>query len=284
MSYCIIRFEKIKTTKHLSDFAAHNFRFHLTKGSKERIDIKRSLSNRVLLNKLEVKKTTDLSKNLTQFYKDLDIKPRADSVLGIDLLTTTSPEFWGDWKDNPTPEFNAKLDAWVKTQMDFIIERFGVDNVQAAILHLDEQTPHIHFLITPQESKVVTFKNRHGSVNKEKNILNAKKWDPEFYLDLVDRFAVANVGYGLIRGERGSEAQHKPLNEYKTELIKETTLQKQMQKTYITAIEADKVHKKIIIELSKENNSLQRKLALLEAQKHLKENYVTPEDLDSLGL
>jgi len=284
MNYCIIRFEKIKSSSELTQFTNHNFRFHIDKDSKERIDKARSPNNRVLLDKLNIKKGPDLNKNLLDFYAKKDIKPRKDSVLAIDVLATTSPEYWGDWKTHPEPDFNNKLDVWCEIQLKAVQDRFGVENVQLAVLHLDEETPHIHFLISTQDQALVTFKNRHGTTTKQKNILNAKRWDPDFYLSLVDSFAEANAVLGLERGKRGSEAHHSPLKDYKTELAKELKQTKLIRKTYINAIEQDTVKTRLITELNKENQALKRELSLLKTAKNIASHEITPTDLDNLGL
>ena len=42
----------------------------------------------------------------------------------------------------------------------------GKDAVKFAVLHLDETTPHIHILVTPEQEKEVTVKNKHGVYKK----------------------------------------------------------------------------------------------------------------------
>ena len=120
MTYSIIRFEKIKTNSELTALAGHNLRLKISHERNETIDPNRLQCNKVLKDSFGVKRSSDLQKKLNEFYKGLEIKPKEDSVLAIDFMVTTSPEFWGDWKNElNTPSMIAKINDWAKTQIEF---------------------------------------------------------------------------------------------------------------------------------------------------------------------
>ena len=41
----------------------------------------------------------------------------------------------------------GRLDEWCKDNVEWLCKTFGVDNVVSAVLHMDEETPHIHATI-----------------------------------------------------------------------------------------------------------------------------------------
>lgn len=282
MSYSIIRFEKVKENLTLTAMAAHNFRFNTKTTRDENIDQSRSGKNVILKDAFGIKKAEDLQKKLHAHYKKLDVKVRQDSVLAIDFMLTTSPEFWGEWKLTlDTPETQAKIKDWSETQMAFMREKFGDAAIKTAVLHLDENTPHIHVLVTPEEEKEVTTKNTYGVYTKKKTVLNAKRWNPTFYEQLITDFAKANGKYGLERGKPKKNVKHKPLSEYKSLLASELNRQRRITNSYIRAIEDHDATKSLVKTLASENQELKREVLRLKAQKH---EALTPDQLNELGL
>lgn len=220
MAHSITRGAKIKDRRQLTSMAEHNFRVR----TQDNIDSGRTHLNRMMVNKLGVDVTVakDLNEKLTDYYRGLEIKEKADNVLMLEFIATASPEFFEG-------KTKAEVDRWAKAQVAFFEEEFGV-NFKMACLHLDEKTPHLHIAVSTEEKKVRRFKNRHGEGVKEGYSLNAARWDPGYFVGLQDRFAKANERFGLERGERHSKATHKTLveiaerlkveNEKKSALIK----------------------------------------------------------------
>jgi hypothetical protein len=217
--YCIAEFQKVKEARTITTMAGHNFRVNLSQADKERIDTARSPLNEVLVNTLVVNcnKPSDLYAKLSKHWKDKEIQIKKDSVLAIDLVITASPEFFGEWHKNDklTIEGKKKIDAWKKVQLDFVVKKFGADAVKLFILHLDETTPHIHILLSPEETKTLKYKNQYGLKEKKVSTLNANRWNPVFWKKFVTDHAKANEKFGLKRGKEGSLAKKTTLKEFK---------------------------------------------------------------------
>lgn len=286
MNYCITKFQKIKTISELSDYAGHNLRTKISSTRNENIDQDRSIHNRRMINTFNVKKTEDLQKSITAHFKKNEINVRKDSVLAIDLIVTTSPEYWGDWQNTiGTPQFEKKLSTWKDIQLKQAQKEYGAENVVFAECHLDETTPHIHFLVLPIEKKEVTYKNRHGTTVKNKSVLNANRFNPEFYTGLVTRFAEANASLGLIRGNFNSAVDPTPLKEYRNQLKKEILKQKKITESYINAITGAQGQAQLIKQLSNENYSLKKENAGLKAKlSGLTGAQLSNDELSSLGM
>jgi Plasmid recombination enzyme len=219
MNYCIAGFGKVKSASELTSMMNHNLRTHLTEKEKARIDGARTQFNEVLVNALDcdVKKAASFGQKLTQFFKGKDIEVRKDNVLAIDLVLTASPEYFGEWQKNGkiTTEGRKKIDQWKKVQLDFLERQFGKGAVKLAVLHLDESSPHLHVVVSPEEKKLRTYKNQHGTSTKECWVLNAKRWGPAYWKnDFLKNYAKANAPLGLKRGVEGSTKKNVPLKDF----------------------------------------------------------------------
>lgn len=263
----------------------HNFRLRNFMSREESIDSDRTNKNQVLINTLGVKNPNDLADKLTTFYKGKNAVIKDDSVLMLDFVLTTSPEYWGDnWTSEiDSDAFKEKLSTWVKVQTEFMEKEFpGL--VKLAVLHLDEKTPHCHFQISVEETKNVTFSNRHGSTTKEKTVLNAKRWNPQFFVDLVTRHAEANAHFGLERGKKGANVTPKPLKDYKNELALLTQKQKKMIKSYIRSIEDHEAIRSTLLQLQKEHDALSKENIKLMRELNRIKGELSPDYMNSLGL
>ncbi|GKS85737.1 plasmid recombination protein [Acidovorax sp. SUPP1855] len=192
---------------------------------KKRIDPARMHLNKVLANPLNVntRSAKSVLKSFQAHWKDKEIAIKKDSVLLIDMVITTSPEFWGDnWHQNGaiTPETRKKLEEWVAVQMDFVGRQLGPDAIKFAVLHLDEKTPHIHLMLSPEETKTLKYKNQYGTQERTVNSLNANRWNPNFWKKFVTAHAKANAHLGLKRPIKGSTAEKISNREF-TERVKQ---------------------------------------------------------------
>jgi hypothetical protein len=204
---------------------------------------------------------------MSEFYQSLGIQEKANNVLMLEFVATASPEFFKNKKP-------AEVEEWAKHQVDFFKKEFG-DQVKMAVLHLDEKTPHLHFMIGTELNSVKKYKNQKGEFHKESWSINAKRYNPEFLVDLQDRYADHNKRFGLKRGVKGSMRKHKTLKEFYAVVDKalNTNYEKQIQET-IESLETsflskqvsiDEIKKKFAPMLNtalKQNKALKEKFAL----------------------
>lgn len=122
--------------------------------------------------------------------------PRKNAVLAYDLLLTASPEFF----DGKTPE---QVKAWAETSLKWACDKFGKNNVKAAVLHLDETqtgSPHIQALVIPEKDGKLNARYYTGGREKMRNL-----WT---------EYAAAVKQYGLKRGREFSPARHKEIKSF----------------------------------------------------------------------
>lgn len=200
----ILRTEKVKSRSQITQAAEHNFRLRM----QTNIDPSRSHLNKILWNSLDVdtEKASDLQIKLSEFYSKLGIKEKSNNVLMMEFVVSASPEFFSGKK-------NSEIEEWAKHQVEFFKKEFG-EQLKIAVLHLDEKTPHLHFMIGTEIKSVKKYKNQKGEFFKETWSLKADRYNPEFLVSLHDRHALWNKKYKLERGVRGSMRKHKSLKEF----------------------------------------------------------------------
>lgn len=145
-------------------------------------------------------------------------------------------------KDMARIEQEGRLYEWCDESMDWLRSTFGAENVVAATLHADEETPHIHATVVP----IVTGERRKAKEEAENgkrkyktkknkvrlcadDVLTPKKLE-QYQTDYAKRME----RFGLERGVRGAEAKHRSTMEYYKEILK-STKEKEVQKAELTA-------------------------------------------------
>jgi len=190
MNYAIMRVEKAKTLASVGSRAAHNLRTSPLAAPHANPSLRDA--NKVLLG------TRTVAEVVVEVKKRLDaVAPfRKDAVLAVELVLSASPEFFAaDGK-----RAMANRDAWQERSMQWLRETWGEDNIVLAMLHLDEETPHIQALVVP----------RH------EGRLRAAYWldGPAKMGKLQDSYANRLADLRLRRGQRGSKAEHVRLREF----------------------------------------------------------------------
>ena len=135
----------------------------------------------------------------------------------------------------------GRLMEWCRESIKWAQKEHGKENIVSAVLHMDEETPHLHVSLVPVvsgESKKQRTTKKRAAKDKEKAEKNGeevpkkkrryKKKATEETLrlcaddvmtqwDLKRRhteYAIAMASFGLERGEEGSPAKHKDLAQY----------------------------------------------------------------------
>ena len=105
----------------------------------------------------------------------------------------------------------AEIDAWAEANIAWLNDRFGKDRVKLAVLHLDEQTPHIAAYVVPLKADA----NRDGEVHTDRG----NGWTlsdsslglgggKDALVKLQDDYGAAMERFALTRGRRHSKAKH----------------------------------------------------------------------------
>ncbi|QWC58001.1 hypothetical protein F7D01_13825 [Erythrobacter sp. 3-20A1M] len=83
--------------------------------------------------------------------KDLGIRPRKGAVLALELMLTTSPEWWPS--DDPV-RYVMQLRRFIRRSMRYLLGRYPRCAIMSITLHSDEQTPHLHVIVLPVRKRI----------------------------------------------------------------------------------------------------------------------------------
>lgn len=147
-----------------------------------------------------------------------------NQVRAIRFILSGSP------KDMKQIEQAGKLDEWCRDSVEWMKRTYGSENVVSAVLHMDEETPHIHATLIPivqterrkKKSEKLVKKNYRkkpsGAARLSANDIMTRHKLKAYQ----DGYALAMAKYGLKRGIVGSEARHTTTAQYYRDLKRQT--------------------------------------------------------------
>jgi hypothetical protein len=184
MPYAICRVAKIKTAQAGAAKTAHNYRQRETPNA----DTERQPLNHEYINTAE-RNYWELA---TERIQEAGANVRPDSVRGVEVLLTASPEAFQRQADGSPNDWHGS--QWAETNIAFLKDKFGEQNVVSCTLHQDELTPHFHAVVVP-----LTVDGRLSA----KDVFN-----PKTLRVLQTEYAEAMKPFGLERGVEHSRSKH----------------------------------------------------------------------------
>lgn len=270
MNYAVLRIMKLKTIQSIAGSGAHIFRLRDTPNA----DISQKH-----LNIQVIGEHNQLHKLVLNRIQEGVVHPKArirkDSVRAVEFILTASPQWFKD-------QTKEKQKEWVKANANWLKNRYGSKNLVSLVLHMDEQTPHIHAHIVP-----ITADGRLSA----KDFFGGSR---QTLRDLQSDYASAMSKFDLNRGIKYSKATHASISQYYKYVnlsrikFKPTTLQKPPllfgKQAYIEKLEKEinlyrkqrsiftmETYRRKKLPLVKENDDLTKRVkkitSLLEKQK-----------------
>lgn len=213
-------------------------RSDLTKHNREFIPEAGKIGRTAAIEKrlMAVKHQTDKDGN------EYERKIRKDQVCCIEIRLSASPEAMAEIIAE------GRLMDWCRESVKWAQREHGKENIVSAVLHMDEETPHLHVSLVPvvrgESKKQATTKKRlakdkekaatEGTESPKKKRRYKKKADASTLRLCADdimtksglkrrqtEYAEAMEQFGLRRGEEGSPARHKELAQYYKEHCEE---------------------------------------------------------------
>ena len=223
LNYAIFRSEPIMTTMDLSQIGSHNKREKKAYNSNPDIDIERTKDNIELvpLNEKYLKGFDNLTKEYKKEHKErmkTERKSRqkkyhemlnsSRNCVADELLFTATHKFF----DGMNKE---QIKEWADTCMEFVYKDLGYTKEQVlhSVVHLDEETPHIHCVVVPLVNKLDNRTNTYRYTISKKQYIKDK-----FELsELQDKYhqRLTEKGYDLERGIKGSDNKNIDIKQYK---------------------------------------------------------------------
>ena len=198
--FAILRYAKLKTASAIRGTAAHMRRWIRTHNA----DPERTAQNQVLVGTEDpVADAQALIPKPGARDEGGQLLRRANSVLAVEVLMTTSPEWWRDASQDERDRWAGQSLAWLQAE-------WGAENVAHVELHVDETTGHLTGLVVPLDL-------RTGRLNARAWIGGRSSRNEPGTSRLSGhqtRYAEAVEDLGLRRGRVGSTATHQTLREY----------------------------------------------------------------------
>ncbi|MCX7248741.1 MAG: plasmid recombination protein [Burkholderiales bacterium] len=127
-----------------------------------------------------------------------------DTVLCREIVLSASPSYFRPGREHIGGAYESdKVKAWTVASLAWV-KRQWPDQLASVVLHLDEQTPHLHLLVVPR------VRSPSGTWR-----LNSKGlFDRERLRELQTAYGEALAPLGIRRGEPGSQAVHSEVRQF----------------------------------------------------------------------
>ena len=171
----ILRFAKYKGAE-IKNLEAHNEHTGEECGSTPDVD-----ASRTHLNFHLVRPMGTYSAESERQIKEAGCHTRSDSVRVVEVLVTAAPEFFQDRKHSEWKDFFTQA-------LEFISQRQSPETILSAVVHLDEENPHMHLCFVPlTEDKRLCAMEIVG--NKRKLI----EWQDRFFEHISQKYSAEEI-------------------------------------------------------------------------------------------
>ncbi len=164
-------------------------------------------------------------KTYTEFIngriKELGLSPRKDAVVMNSFVLGSDKTFFDGL--TKVEQYNFFSDCY-----KFFAERYGEENIIAAVVHNDETTPHMHLNLMP--------------VTKDGRLCSKQLFDkPQLQQLQTDFYEAVGKHWGLQRGKEGSQKKHLSTAEFKAKkIIEQAEAIREESQVYADALEEAK--------------------------------------------
>ena len=190
--------------------------------------------------------TPYFGKTYTEFIngriKELGLSPRKDAVVMNSFVLGSDKTFFDSLAK--VEQYNFFSDCY-----KFFAERYGEENIIAAVVHNDETTPHMHLNLMP--------------VTKDGRLCSKQLFDkPQLQQLQTDFYESVGKRWGLQRGKEGSQQKHLSTAEYKAKkIIEQAEAIREENQVYADALKEAKGG-----EISRKRGRLQEQVIALTAE------------------
>ena len=198
--------------------------------------------------------TPYFGKTYTEFIngriKELGLSPRKDAVVMNSFVLGSDKSFFDGL--SKVERYNFFSDCY-----KFFAERYGEENIIAAVVHNDESTPHMHLNLMP--------------ITKDGRLCSKQLFDkPQLQQLQTDYYEAVGKRWGLQRGKEGSQKKHLSTAEFKAKKIIEQAEairdENQVYADAITEAKSGNIPRKLgklqeqVIALTADNSDLSKRL------------------------
>lgn len=219
----VLRFQPIER-RGIGAIGIHNSRGYTQENLPEHIDLSRSHLNKILVGPAVAEIPAAMKEAISGIPVARKMADPSKDLVMAECLLSASPEFF---------QTKGATEKWTRQSVKWLKSEFG-DKLLSAVLHMDEQTPHIHAVIRVDEEK-----RRVHPVTKQlmpakrvlcysekfmdrKEVLTKARVEGRSHLDtkmgrFQTRYAESVSSLGLSRGRESARTQEKDLRHTTTQ-------------------------------------------------------------------
>jgi len=205
---CSIRFEKVDRSG-LQALRRHDLR---QGGNFDHVDLSRTHLNSDLVGCSETL-LDDVDAHIQENGARIRPNVKAPFISGI---CTVSPEYFRDDDQGPGEYNEARMQMFAVAVTEHLEKRFGDDLIWAAI-DLDEETPHVDFVV----ANIHRYNTKSGKEIAEVSPGKAFGKGRDAFAKEQDLFAASLSHLGIERGARGSTSKHENPRAYEKRMARE---------------------------------------------------------------
>ena len=197
MSYAIIRNEKY-TKDEMNQLAPHNERYKKNYSNKN-IDLSKTSKNYHLKRPIENTYYKEY-KRLVKQNNLYEGQIHKNSIYACEMILTSDSSFFDRIGQEETKRYFKECYNFVSNY-----KNLGEENIISAVVHLDEESPHMHLVYIPVIDSADKVGNSIRKVNSRefwKGKSSYKKLQDEFYK------YITNKGFDLERGKENTDRKH----------------------------------------------------------------------------
>ena len=197
MSYAIIRNEKY-TKDEMNQLAPHNERYKKNYSNKN-IDLSKTSQNYHLKRPIENTYYKEY-KRLVKQNNLYEGQIHKNSIYACEMILTSDSSFFDRIGQEETKRYFEECYNFVSNY-----KNLGEENIISAVVHLDEESPHMHLVYIPVIDSADKVGNSIRKVNSRefwKGKSSYKKLQDEFYK------YITNKGFDLERGKENTDRKH----------------------------------------------------------------------------
>ena len=197
MSYAIIRNEKY-TKDEMNQLAPHNERYKKNYSNKN-IDLSKTSQNYHLKRPIENTYYKEY-KRLVKQNNLYEGQIHKNSIYACEMILTSDSSFFDRIGQEETKRYFKECYNFVSNY-----KNLGEENIISAVVHLDEESPHMHLVYIPVIDSADKVGNSIRKVNSRefwKGKSSYKKLQDEFYK------YITNKGFDLERGKENTDRKH----------------------------------------------------------------------------
>ena len=185
MAFAILRAAKKKGSISIYTSLRHNLRLKAVSNADPDLGANNTYHG--------VSTTAELREFIDARVATVKRKVRPDAVKVVEIVVAASPEFTTSGGD---------IEGYLAEASEWLVNKFGGENIASITIHRDESTPHLHALVVPiTKDGRLSAKDTLGGREK----LSALQ--SEFHEQV-------GASFGLSRGVPGSKATHQKLRDY----------------------------------------------------------------------